>query len=360
MTPRIAPADVAVVVPTFNRLDLLEQTVDSLRGQTMVNAQFVIVDDRSETQTQEYLRSLPSSDPRFKVIVKGDDIARGCQASRNIGLDTCDAGAVVFLDSDDLLQPACLSDRFEFLNANPDVDIVVGRQAILGATNGVTTWVNVPKPGVSDIDRFLELTHPIDVPWVNGGAMFRTRSLKSKGVRWRPEFHWDDVAFHFECVAAGLRSAWMDRDDSPDSYYRAHTGQRYGSVLFTVEGISNSSQMIRWMRQELRTKELANPSRLASVERAMFKACVLPTIDAGRYTVAMDLVSDALAADALRPRTASRIDKYITGRRLLAKSQRATFYWNRFSDKYLLSALVDDRRSTYGTVTVAPAQQLVH
>lgn len=353
----VAPADVAVIVPTFNRLDLLVETVESLRHQTLRNAHFVIVDDRSEQPTREYLKSLPESDSRFRLIEKAADLPRGCQTSRNIGLDAANASAIVFLDSDDTIEPTCLEDRFAWLSAHPETDIAVGSQAILAHDGIGEAWLNVPNPAVADIDRLLNLTNPLDVPWINGGVMIRRSSLKSSGVRWRPEFYWDDVAFHFECLASGLTSGWMPRNDSPDSHYRTHTGQRYGSVLFTDEGIENTAIMLRWIRSELGARNLATESRLASLERAVFRSCVLPTIDAGRYSRAVSLIHDAESAGVLTARSAGRIASYAKGRKVLAVSARATFYWNRFNEKRRLPALWGNRSSTYGTVKVPPARQ---
>lgn len=352
-----APADVAVIVPTFNRLDLLVETAESLRRQTLGNAHFLIVDDWSERPTREYLESLPRSDSRFRLIEKQAGLPRGCQTSRNIGLDAANAAAVVFLDSDDTLEPTCIERRFAWLRAHPETDIAVGSQAILGHDGVGETWLNVPNRAVADIDRLLNLTSPLDVPWINGGAMIRRSSLISSGVRWRPEFHWDDVAFHFECLASGLTSGWMPRDDSPDSHYRTHTGQRYGSVLFTDEGIENTATMLRWIRSELGARHLDTDSRLASLERAVFRSCVLPTIDAGRYSRALSLIWDAESTGVLSASSARRIAFYAKGRRLLAGSDRATFYWNRFNEKRRVPALSGNGPSTYGTVKVHPARR---
>lgn len=42
---------VAVVVPVFNRMQLLEATVDSLRAQSMQEAEFLLIDDRSDRKS---------------------------------------------------------------------------------------------------------------------------------------------------------------------------------------------------------------------------------------------------------------------------------------------------------------------
>jgi glycosyltransferase involved in cell wall biosynthesis len=342
--------DVAVIVPTFNRLDLLEETVASLQAQTLASSRFVIVDDRSDEQTRRFLKSVAGTDPRFQLIEKSTESARGCQTSRNIGLDACNADHVVFLDSDDLLSPRCLEERLSVMNANPDADIVVGRQAIMRGSHEKDRWINVPRHGVSDLDRFLQLTHPIDVPWVNGGVLIRSSSLRNAGARWRPEFHWDDIAFHFECLVAGMRVQWMGNDGAPDSHYRAHTGARYGDVLASEPGIRSAARMIGWMHNTLEAKNELTPRRHNMLVEDFFFSSVLRAIDARDMSLTRSLLDEAAASGLLTAAEHGRFARYARGRSALSFSDRATYYWNRFSEERLVPMHHPEAQSTYGTV----------
>ncbi|MBA2708245.1 MAG: glycosyltransferase family 2 protein [Gemmatimonadaceae bacterium] len=274
-------AAIAVVVPVFNRMEFLEATVASLRAQTMNNAEFILVDDRSELHFWRYLESLPGQDRRFRILRKPDHIPRGCQSSRNIGLDACGAKAVMFLDSDDLIGAECLEDRHAMVESNPDADLVVGPQAMFTHPAGPLRWVNVPRPGVSELDRFLDVAGPLDVPWVNGGVVIRMRSLNAAGIRWRPGFHWDDVAFHFECLVAGLRVEWMSFTGPADAYYRMHHGERYGAVLSAPDGVRSATKMFGWMWRTLEDADRGTQRRREALAVSFFHSCVLRSIDAG-------------------------------------------------------------------------------
>lgn len=346
----VRPARVGVIVPVFNRLDLLRTTVASLRVQTVADAEFILVDDNSDESVWDFLRSLPGEDPRFRVMRKPEGVPRGPQASRNIGLDATRAETVIMLDSDDLLAPQCLEERYAVLAANPAADAAVGRQAIFSEATGAIHWVNVAKPAVSDLDRFLELTHPIDVPWVNGGVILRTRSLRAAGVRFRPEFSWDDVAFHFECVVAGLTTIWMQSDGLPDAFYRHHDGDTRGRALFTPYGMRNSARMFQWMRRQLVAVEQLTEGRRRALARSFYKACVLPAIDAGDYTLARKLVTEATEDGLLTRQDASSLRMYRGGRSLFRNFPRITYYWNRFSDEMLLTPFLSTAISTYNSI----------
>jgi hypothetical protein len=284
------------------------------------------------------------------VIEKSGEQRTGAQTSRNIGLDAADADAIVFLDSDDLLASSCLEQRYNAMRLRPDADIVVGRQAILDPGTGKSWWVNVPDPRRNDLDRFLAFSHPIDVPWVNGGIMIRSECLKRSGVRWRPEFHWDDVVFHLELLAGDPDVHWMPREETPDAYYKMHQEERYGSMLSTDEGLQNSARMIGWMCNALEHAGQLDENRRRALAFGLFNACVLPAIDRGNHSFASAILNNT--STLLTESDRARISAYLSGRASLRFSSRATYYWNRLAARSLLPAFFGRGPSTYGTVPV--------
>jgi glycosyltransferase involved in cell wall biosynthesis len=340
---------VAVVVPVYNRLSLLRETVDSLKSQTLQEAEFILVDDRSDAAVWDYLASLPAEDPRFRIIRKPAEIARGCQASRNLGLEDCSASSVMFLDSDDLLAPACLQDRLEILEANPNADAVIGRQVIFSESDESFYWVNIPKPGKRELDRILNLTHPIDVPWVNGAILIRKDSLDKNNIRYRPEFEWEDVAFHFECIVSGLTILRMPFPGPPDSFYRLHGGARMGGDLFSAAGMRSAARMVRWMCDRLTTIGQMSPDRREKLAVNLFQACILRSIDAEDFSLAKELIRDSADLPFTRNETL-RLRLYLAGRRILDPQGRFRYYWDRTARRILIPEMFPEGQSTYGTI----------
>ena len=339
----------SVVVPVFNRLALLEKTVASLSAQTLADAEFILIDDRSDEAVQRYLAALSTTDPRFTVIVKPAGQLRGCQNSRNLGLDQCSGEAVVFLDSDDLLSPTCLDRRHAFMSSHPETDIVVGSQAIFTAQDEKMHLVNVPDERASNIDRFLALSHPLDVPWVNGGVAIKISALSGNKIRWRPEFHWDDVAFHFECVAKGMTVRWLPERE-PDSFYRSHSLDRFGEKLFSPDGLLSSARMLAWMRDLLETYDELNEPRRARLVTDFFHACFMRAVDLHLDELAADLVSVALDGKVLTRAESRRMRTYAAGRLSFRSLPRVTYYWNRFSEATILSGYTGQNGGTFGTI----------
>jgi glycosyltransferase involved in cell wall biosynthesis len=90
----------SVVIPTYNRADLIGLTLDSVLAQEFGEFEILVVDDGSKDHTAEVVRAY--TDPRLHYLPK-ENAERG--AARNYGLARARGEYVLFLDSDDLLHP---------------------------------------------------------------------------------------------------------------------------------------------------------------------------------------------------------------------------------------------------------------
>ena len=89
----------SVVIPTYNRLPLLKEALDSVWRQTLTNYEVIVVDDGSTDGTARFARSMGQS---IKLL---EQTNRGPGAARNLGLEHARGQYVAFLDSDDLWFP---------------------------------------------------------------------------------------------------------------------------------------------------------------------------------------------------------------------------------------------------------------
>jgi glycosyltransferase involved in cell wall biosynthesis len=119
--PESASLDIAVVIPTFNRRGLLEQTLRTVFAQSAPPAEVIVVDDGSDDGTDELLDGLPVTQ------VRNPRGGWGPSRARNEGLDRVKSQLVAFLDSDDLLLPAALELLGGALGADPRPTFAFGR-----------------------------------------------------------------------------------------------------------------------------------------------------------------------------------------------------------------------------------------
>jgi glycosyltransferase involved in cell wall biosynthesis len=110
---------VSVIIPTFNRCDLVCETIDSVLGQTLRDFEIVVVDDGSTDGTQEVL--LSRFGQRIKYAYQEN---RGRSAARNRGILESSGEYVLFLDSDDLLLSQSLELLSSYLDAHAEVGVV--------------------------------------------------------------------------------------------------------------------------------------------------------------------------------------------------------------------------------------------
>lgn len=106
--------DVSIVLPTFNRVDVIGRAVASVLKQSHQNWELIVVDDGSTDGTRERIESL---DPRIRYIEQAN---QGVYVARNTGLGAARGRLVTFMDSDDEWLPHFLALTTAFLNAHPD------------------------------------------------------------------------------------------------------------------------------------------------------------------------------------------------------------------------------------------------
>jgi glycosyltransferase involved in cell wall biosynthesis/tRNA A-37 threonylcarbamoyl transferase component Bud32 len=116
---------ISVIIPTFNRLKLLKETVESVRKQTFRDFEIIIVNDGCTDGTGEWL----DSQPDIRQLRQENS---GIAASRNRGAAEARASWLAFLDHDDIWAPDKLEIQAEFISLNPDAALAAARHVRLG------------------------------------------------------------------------------------------------------------------------------------------------------------------------------------------------------------------------------------
>mgnify|MGYP001159700384 FL=1 len=96
---------VSIIIPCFDREDLLPDTLESVLNQTYTNWECVIVDDHSADATPKIGKEYAARDGRIILVKRPLERPKGAASCRNIGLERTKGKFIQFLDSDDLLHP---------------------------------------------------------------------------------------------------------------------------------------------------------------------------------------------------------------------------------------------------------------
>lgn len=117
---------VSVIIPTYNRADLLSESILSVMNQSYRPIECIVVDDGSTDHTPEIITRLKAtSDLDFSLVYLRQKNT-GVQTARNTGTFAASGDFIQYLDSDDLLYPNKIKDQVEFLNAHPACSGVFG------------------------------------------------------------------------------------------------------------------------------------------------------------------------------------------------------------------------------------------
>ena len=98
--------EISAVVPVYNAIVYLSQTIESLQNQTYQLKEIIIVDDCSTDDTLQLARSLAIKNSKIKIIQQSTN--QGGSAARNIGLQQSKNDWVLFMDADDIIHPQLL------------------------------------------------------------------------------------------------------------------------------------------------------------------------------------------------------------------------------------------------------------
>lgn len=97
---------VSIIVPCYNAANYVNKTIDSIVNQTMTDIEAIFVDDGSKDNTLEVLKKkLLNLEIDYKIVQKENG---GVSSARNKGLEIATGKYVLFLDSDDFIEPNML------------------------------------------------------------------------------------------------------------------------------------------------------------------------------------------------------------------------------------------------------------
>jgi glycosyltransferase involved in cell wall biosynthesis len=201
--PSLLPG-VCVIVPVFNREELIGYALQSLLAQTGVDLEVLVADDGSTDGTARFVASLADNDPRIQLLRCNHG---GPAAARNVCMRRAKREFVTFLDSDDLCAPGRLSRQISKLIAAPEVDVVIGHRIHF-----------LHRPGEMYPEPSQIVNRNIDICFAS--AMFR-RDLFDELGGFDETLDYDDLDFYFRLLE-------QDRvfliEVEPAVYHRRHGG----------------------------------------------------------------------------------------------------------------------------------------
>jgi glycosyltransferase involved in cell wall biosynthesis len=136
---------VTVIIPTYNRVDYLKKTLDSIVAQTFQDFEIIVVDDGSPNDTTEVLCKHYSKVKYIRIPNSG-----GPAKPRNTAIKEANGDYIAFVDDDDIWLPTKLEKQVKALEENPDFGLAHCFCNVIDG-DGNTTGEVVGKPGNASV-----------------------------------------------------------------------------------------------------------------------------------------------------------------------------------------------------------------
>lgn len=94
---------ISIIIPLYNRQELIKETVESILSQTSSEWECIIVDDGSRDNSFNIANEYTKKDNRIKVYIRPDNILSGGNGARNYGVTKASGSHICWFDSDDLM-----------------------------------------------------------------------------------------------------------------------------------------------------------------------------------------------------------------------------------------------------------------
>ncbi|NOZ24204.1 MAG: glycosyltransferase family 2 protein [Planctomycetes bacterium] len=133
--------DLTIIAPMFNEEENVQRTVDRIKEELEDFAgqwEFIMVDDGSTDRTRKVAEQSAQGDPRLRVVGYSQNMGRG-KALRT-GMAAARGRIVVTTDFDLSYHPNHIRKIYDEMNADPQVDVVLGSAYMPGGSTEGVPW----------------------------------------------------------------------------------------------------------------------------------------------------------------------------------------------------------------------------
>ncbi len=231
---------VSIIIPCYNQERYILDCLQSVKQQSFVDWECIIINDGSTDQSKELIESYIQNEPQFKLI---NGTNQGVSAARNTGFKSAKGKYLQFLDADDLILPDKIETHVKFLEKNPDIDIVYCRYKHLFQETGKTA--SYPFNNVSDkpLENFLFL-------WDRGVSIPPHAPLYRKAI-WKEDYlpYPEDYNLRYEDWVFWVRTSLLNlsfyETTEPLVLYRIHGANFCANTFQVAVNMLNAAKYIQ-------------------------------------------------------------------------------------------------------------------
>lgn len=116
---------ISIIVPCYDSCRTIERCFKSILAQTEGDFECLFINDYSSDDTADIITDLIKDDSRFKLFRQPEN--KGVSATRNFGISRAQRDSILFLDSDDWIEPNCVKTFSSYHKKYSTADIIVAQ-----------------------------------------------------------------------------------------------------------------------------------------------------------------------------------------------------------------------------------------
>ncbi|MBO3460915.1 glycosyltransferase family 2 protein [Aetokthonos hydrillicola Thurmond2011] len=259
---------VSVVIPAYNAMAFLPETLESVLKQTFTDFEVLIVNDGSSDHIVEWASQI--TDPRVRLITQEN---QRVSAARNTGIANAQGEYIAFLDADDLWEPAKLEKQVLCLDNNPEVGLVYTWTLLVDKQNKPTGRIFASDVEGKAWDKILEndMISSGSCPMVRR-CCFEAVGVFDRDLAYAPDLDmWVRIAFRYPIAV--VKEPLVRYRQIPNSFSR------------------NREKMTQDLRQVIEKTFQCVPLDLLYLRNRCYASIILPlawlAIDEGDYKKAI-------------------------------------------------------------------------
>ena len=185
--------NVTAAIVTYNRVDLLKESLSAVLNQTDYLNHVIVVNNKSTDETAEYLATV--TDPRVIVYNSEENLggAGGFNKAVRLFAEETQDDYVWLMDDDTIAEPDALKYLVDFIIENDHVGFV-NSVVRWGSRDGHPSWMNVPAPRGFTWQYHLNQDNP-GIEVVNStfvSVLFSRETVAMVGLPQKEYFIWGD------------------------------------------------------------------------------------------------------------------------------------------------------------------------
>jgi hypothetical protein len=146
---------VSVIIPAYNAAATIERALDSVRAQSGVGVEVIVIDDCSADDTIDVVKNAIRPDENIRLLrMPGNG---GASAARNAGIREARGRYLAFLDADDVWLPGKLMKQVAAIEADPEVTVVTCNSQMTSVSGVPLKEGHVNRPPASGAEAWKTL-----------------------------------------------------------------------------------------------------------------------------------------------------------------------------------------------------------